>query len=302
MLNPNHLRTLQECIRTGSFAEAGRSLGYTASAVSQQMLLLERAVGASLFERCPRSTRHTGLAAWLAEHSRAALAALDALEAEVQSMRGGDRGSLRLASFSTANVGILPEVLSGVVAERPDAEVQLVEGEPDDVLGKVLAGDVDLALVFEYDLDPREWPPGLTVVDLLAEPMRLLLPKGHPRRRSPRIALKDLADATWISTRDDTAGSRSFVRLAAAAGFIPRVVFQTNDYAVIRDLVARGLGIAVVPWLAVNDDDVLVVPLTGPRFSRHVKALYRAHNPNPLLAVALEQLTTATAGVIDEPG
>lgn len=300
MLNPIHLRTLQECVRTGSFAEAGRALGYTASAVSQQMVLLERAIGATLFERTARSARSTHLAVRLAERSRDALGALDALEREVRAMVVGEEGSLRLASFATANARVLPDVLATVVAQRPHAEVQLDEGEPDEVIDGVLDGVVDAAVVFEYDLDPRQWPVELCVEELLAEPLRLALPDSHPLADRDEVDLRWLADDPWICTRQDTAGARSLVRLAAAAGFVPRIVFRSNDYAVIRDLVARGLGVAVLPGLAIPDDHVRIARIAGWQPHRRVKTLYRRQNTNPLLPIALECLAKSCAAVAND--
>jgi DNA-binding transcriptional LysR family regulator len=299
VLNPIHLRTLQECVRTGSFAEAGRVLGYTASAVSQQMVLLERAIGATLFERSARSARSTGLAVRLAERSRDALGALDALEREVHSMVIGDEGSLRLASFATANARILPDVLATVVRQRPNAEVQLDEGEPDEVIGGVLDGVVDAAVVFEYDLDPRQWPLELCVDELMAEPLRLALPETHRLAGNSEIGLHQLAEQPWICTRQDTSGAKSLIRLAAAAGFVPRIIFRSNDYAVIRDLVARGLGVAVLPGLAIEDDRVQITRIAGWQPHRRVKTLYRKQNTNPLLPIALECLATSCAALAE---
>lgn len=297
MLNPIHLRTLQECVRTGSFAEAGRTLGYTASAVSQQMVLLERAIGAALFERSARSARSTALANRLAERSRDALGMLEALEREVQAMVVGDEGSLRLASFATANARVLPDVLASVVAQRPNAEVQLDESEPDEVVDAVLDGLVDAAVVFEYDLDPKQWPLELSVDELMAEPLRLALPAAHPLASRREVRLQDLADEAWICTRNDTAGARSLVRLAAAANFVPRIVFRSNDYSVIRDLVSRGLGVAILPGLAIAEDGVTTVRIAGWQPYRRVKALYRGQNTNPLLPIALDHLARSCAAL-----
>lgn len=299
MFNPIHLRTLQECVRTGSFAETGRNLGYTASAVSQQMVLLERSVGGALFERCARSARSTALARRLAERSRDVLGSLDSLEREVLAMVVGDEGSLRLASFATANARVLPDVLGAVVAQCPRAEVQLDEGEPDEVISGVLDGRVDAAVVFEYDLDPRRWPPELCVEELLAEPLRLALPGTHRLATADEVDLRALADDPWICTRDDTSGARSLIRLAAASDFVPGIVFRSNDYAVIRDLVARGLGTAILPGLAVAEEPLRITRIAGRQPYRRVKALYRKQNTNPLLPIALDHLTKSCAAVAE---
>ncbi|SFT01091.1 LysR family transcriptional regulator [Saccharopolyspora flava] len=300
MLNPIHLRTLQECVRTGSFAEAGRALGYTASAVSQQMVLLERAIGAPLFERSARSARSTALALRLAERSRDALGALDALEREVRAMVVGEEGGLRLASFATANSRVLPDVLAAVISQRPHAEVQLDEGEPDEVVDGVLDGVLDAALVFEYDLDPRQWPLELCAEELLAEPLHVVLPASHRLAGRHRVELADLADDTWICTREDTAGARSLIRLAAAAGFVPRITFRSNDYSVIRDLVSRELGVAVLPALAIPRDQPGIVRIFGFQPRRRVKVLYRKQNTNPLLPIALEFLASSCTAAASE--
>jgi DNA-binding transcriptional LysR family regulator len=295
VLNPIHLRTLRECVRTGSFAEAARELGYTASALSQQMLLLERAVGAPLFERSARSVRATAVAELLAQRSREALGALTTLEREITAMVLGEEGTLRLASFATANARIVPAALAAVVAARPNAEVQLDEGEPTEVLDGVLDGAVDAAVVFEYDLDRRDWPVELRRTELLAEPFALAVPPEHRLAGQAETDLAELRDETWICTRADTSGARSLLRLAADAGFVPRIIFRSNDYAVVRNLVARGLGVAMLPGLAVPDNGVRMVRLTGRAPQRHVLVLHRPNNSNPLLPLALEFLARSCA-------
>ncbi|ASO21398.1 DNA-binding transcriptional LysR family regulator [Actinoalloteichus hoggarensis] len=294
MLNPIHLRTLQECVRTGSFAEAARALGYTASAVSQQMMLLERAVGAPLFERSARSVRSTAVGDLLAVRSRDALGALHQLEREVRAMVVGDRGRLRLGSFATANARVLPAALAAVVADRPGAEVHLDEGEPDEVLGGVLDATLDAAVVFEYDLDPRSWPVELSRVELFAEALVLAVPADHRLAEQTEIGIGELADDAWICTREDTAGARALTRLAASANFVPRIVCRSNDYGVVRDLVARGLGVALLPGLAIEDESLRVLRLVGWQPCRRVLVLFRPGNTNPLLPLALERLARAS--------
>ncbi|SDW42202.1 DNA-binding transcriptional regulator, LysR family [Amycolatopsis xylanica] len=297
MLNPIHLRTLRECVRTGSFAEAARGLGYTASAVSQQMMLLERAVGAALFERSARSVRPTAVAQLLAERSQDVLGALAKLESEARAMALGEHGTLRLASFATASARVLPPALAEIVARCPGAEVELDEGEPDEVLGGVVDGAVDLALVFEYDLDPREWPISLHRTELLAEPLTIAVPSAHAAE-GPEVELAELADEPWMCTREDTAGARSLGRLAHAAGFTPRIIFRSNDYTVLRDLVARGLGVAMLPGLAVSGEGIRALRPAGVTASRRVLAVHRPHNGNPLLPVALDCLRIAASTLL----
>ncbi|AHH93583.1 LysR family transcriptional regulator [Kutzneria albida] len=289
MLNPIHLRTLTEAVRSGSFAEAARVLGYTTSAVSQQIAMLERAVGAQLFERSARSVRPTAVAQRLAVLSRHALAALSELEHEVRALTRGEAGTLRLASFATANARVMSAALAAVVHRRPGVDVLLDEGEPDEVLASVLDGERDAAVVFGYDLDPRSWPAELVQTPLLAEPLVLIAAAGREIG-----SLTEAGPEHWICTRADTAGARSLERLCAAAGFAPRITLRSNDYGVVCELVRRGLGVAVVPKLALEHDTGLVVrPLPEPAAHRRILALHRSSNTNPLLPVVLDALATA---------
>jgi DNA-binding transcriptional LysR family regulator len=259
------------------------------------MFQLERSVGAALFERSARSVRPTAVAERLAERSGAALGALSTLEREAAAMVRGEAGSLRLASFATANARIVPAALAAVVARRPNAEVQLDEGEPDEVLDGVLEGTLDAAVVFDYDRDRRDWPVELHRAELLTEPFALAVPPGHRFAGQAEVDLAEAATETWICTRADTAGARSLARLAADAGFVPRIVFRSNDYGVIRELVARELGIAMLPALAWPDGGVRTVPLAGRRPFRQVLVLYRPNNTNPMLPLALDCLEEACA-------
>ncbi|WP_026197317.1 LysR family transcriptional regulator [Sciscionella marina] len=289
MLNPIHLRTLQECVRTGSFAVAARSLGYTPSAISQQIGVLERTVGAPLFERAAHSVRPTSIALALANRCGEALDALQEVETEIRAMVSGDAGTLRLACFSTANTTVVPTALAAIAAQRPRAEVHLEEGEPDEVLELVTEGNVDCAVVFGYDLAPRSWPVTLRHKELLAEPLAVALPGAEPEVRE----LAELKDRPWICTKKGTGAARSLDRLAADAGFTPQVRFRSNDYRVIHQLVARGLGVALMPRLAVREDGVRISRITGVSSYRRVSVLYRPNNTNPLLTVALDCLAQA---------
>ncbi len=292
MLNPIHLRTLRECVRTGSFAEAARALGYTASAVSQQVVALERALGTALFERAARSVRPTAVAQLLAERSADVLTALAELETQARSLVLGERGTLRLASFATANTRVLPPALAALVARRPGSDIELDEGEPDEVLQRVQDGAVDAAIVFDYDLHRRVWPDDLRRTELLAEPLTIAVPSSHSLP-GPEIDLGELADEPWVCTREDTAGARSLLRMAEASGFTPRIIFRSNDYDVLRDLVARGLGVAMLPGLAVFGADIRALRPRGWPAFRRVHVLHRHTNGNPLLPLALECLVSA---------
>lgn len=301
MLNPVHLRTVVEVVAVGSFAAAARTLGYTASAVSQQVSALERAVGVELFEREAHSIRPSATALFIAERGAELLAGLDGFEQEVQAMVQGRRGRVRLGTFPTASARLVPHAVARLTRDRPDADIALDEAEPDDVLPLVLAGDLDLALVYAYDLVPRTWPTDLTVVPLLSESLLLLLPETHPATRHHTVRPDDLEDARWIASKDGTAGATCLTRLCAAHGFTPRTTFRSNDYTVVQALVAAGIGVALVPALGYTPrPGTTARPLRGTRPRRHVSAVHRTANTNPLLRDTLAAVRTACELVQNE--
>ncbi|MEJ3657250.1 LysR family transcriptional regulator [Actinomycetes bacterium KLBMP 9759] len=297
MLNPLHLRTLVEVVRTGSFAEAARRLGYTPSAVSQQIAGLERAVALPLFEREAHSVRATPAAELLAQRSQEVLASFGALEYEVEAIAAGRVGRLRLGSFPTASARVLPRGLAEFVRRHPAVEVRLDEGEPDELLPVLLSGDLDLALVYRYDLVPRRWPSRLVETELLHERVLLLLPPAHPLAGRP-VDLAELAGETWIASREGSAGATCLVRACSAAGFTPRVAFRSNDYDVVQGLVAAGLGIALVPELG-HDASAGGVEIATPTTSlyRHVSALHREAGATSAVLAALHAIQQAAPDI-----
>lgn len=301
MLNPVHLRTLSAVIRTGSFADAARRLGYTGSAVSQQIAALERAVRVPLFERDPHSIRATPAAEFLAERAHDVLAALGALEDDMRGMIEGSVGRLRLGSFPTASEQLLPLALASYLKSHPAVEIELDEGEPDELIPLLQDAELDMALVYRYDLVPYTWPRSLVATPLLDEELILLLPANHRLVGSSTIALTDLADETWVSSREGTAGATCLTRMCAPAGFTPRVDFRSNDYDVIRGFVGSGLGIALVPALGhVPSNDIVSTGVDWLTVRRQVTALHRSVVVSSAVTAALDALKTAAVDLASQ--
>ena len=300
MLNPVHLRTLVEVVKTGSFAAAARRLGYTSSAVSQQVSAFERAVGVTLFEREAHSIRPAAAALLIADRGAELLAAFDGFEHEVKAVVQGLRGRLRIGTFPTASSRIVPKALARLTAELPGAEIRLDEGEPEYVLPLVLTGELDLALVYAYDLVPQTWPEELTVRPLLDEALLVMVPEQHPAARST-VRLEDLRDERWIASRDGTSGATCLTRLCAAAGFAPRIAFRSNDYEVVQSLVAAGVGVALVPALGYKAlSGTHAMPLRSKPLQRHVHVVHRTANNNPLLRDAVNALRQVCESAVGE--
>ena len=299
MLNPLHLRTFIVVLRTGSFAEAARSLGYTGSAVSQQISSLERAVKMSLFEREAHGIRPTPSAGFLADRAQNVLAAFASFEEEVRAMSEGNFGRVRLGSFPTASQQLLPLSLSTFARTHPEVGIDLDEGEPDSLVPLLLDRDLDLAIVYRYDLVPQTWPKALKAEPLLHEDLVLLLPPGH-RFAGSEITLADLGKETWVATGERTSCARSLRRACAAAGFEPDVHYRSDDYDVIRRFVSSGLGVALVPALghvigSIATADIATATVADLSVRRHVVALHAPSTVNPAVKGAVAALKAASA-------
>jgi DNA-binding transcriptional LysR family regulator len=300
MLNPVHLRTLATVIRTGSFADAARRLGYTGSAISQQIAALERAVKMPLFERDAHSVRPTPAGKFIAERASESLAALGSLEDDIRVMSHGAIGRLRIGSFPTASERLLPVMLAAYVREHPGVEIALDEGEPDELVPLLQVAELDLALVYRYNLVPHSWPRTLNSIHLFDEDLVLLLPKGHRLVEARSIAIGELAEETWISTREGSSGASSLRRVCAGAGFAPRVDYRSNNYDVIMSFVGSGLGIAFIPRLGyVPNDDVRASSLADVKLYRRVTALHGSTKANPAVLGAVEALRSAVRTLVD---
>jgi DNA-binding transcriptional LysR family regulator len=297
MVNVTQLRTLCEVVRKGSFAAAGRRLGYTSSAVSQQIAGLERAVGVTLFEREARGIRATTAARYMAAQAEELLMRLDDFDVQLAALAHGARGRLRLGSFPTANSRIMPQVLASMITAFPDIDVELDEGNTGHLIAGVVEGDIDVAVVHVYALVPENWPSGLTEVELMTEDLLLVMPVGHPRSGAPDLRLEDLRNDRWISSQSATAAGTCLRRVCAAHGFVPTVAFRSDDYDVVQGLVRGGAGVAIVPEMGYTPDDgVYSVQLREWTPGRRILALHRNANSNPLLPKGIGALREACAG------
>lgn len=300
VLNPVHLQTLVTVLRTGLFADAARELGYTSSAVSQQIAALERSLKITLFDRSARSISPTPAAMLLAERSRESLASLQSLQDDVTSLTAGQLGSLRVGSFPTASERLLPHTFRTFLSAYPQVAIRLDEAEPCELVLGLADGTVDVALYYNYRLAPRPAPADFVPEPLFEEDLVLLVPSSF--QASPRGQWADYADATWIATRADTGAAESLKVLCAQEGFEPRITFRSNDYDVIKEFVSCGLGVALVPALTValnHTAGVDLVSLPGTQRMRSITALHRGSVLNPVVPhflAALKRTVCELAG------
>lgn len=302
MIEARHLRVLRAVATTGSFSAAGRELGCTQPAVSQQMKALEASVGTPLLVRSGREMRLTQAGEALVRHASGILAGLTAAEEEVAAIAGLRAGRVRLVSFPSGSSTLVPTALAALRAAHPGTRVSLEEAEPPNSVELLREGDCDLALAFRYEgaAAAEEWDD-LVVRPLLTDRLVALVPERHRLARagsSGTVAIGELAQEPWIAGCPRCRGQ--LVEVCESAGFTPRIDFATDDYPAVVGLVGAGLGVAVLPQLAVESvrpRGVRTVALE-PLVRRQIVALTLPDLAQvPAVAATLEQLARAAERV-----
>jgi DNA-binding transcriptional LysR family regulator len=252
MFTVARLRTFVAVAQHGSLSAAALELSYTQSAVSQQVAALEAQAGMPLLERHARGVRLTEAGETLLAHAESVLSHLDAAQQELAALAGLRAGRLRIASFPSAGATLMPLAVATFRARHPGVELTLAEDEPEHVLPRLAGGELDLALLFEFGEESEAGGQGFELAQLLEDPMYLALPSGHPLASRRRLRLEDLRGQSWVQTSSSSACARHVVRLCIAAGFEPQVSFESDDYQTIQGLVAAGVGVALIPEIALS--------------------------------------------------
>jgi DNA-binding transcriptional LysR family regulator len=274
MLQVSRLRVFVEVAKHGSISAAAEELSYTQSAVSQQIAALEAETGVTLIERLPRGVRLTTAGSTLLAHAEGILGRLAAAEADLEAIAGLRGGQLRMASFPTAGATLMPLAIAMFRAQHPEVELTLAEGEPEDIAPRLYAGEFDLALLFEFEGTSESLVADLVRQPLFEDPMFLALPADHPLARRRTLRLADLRAEAWVQTSSSSACARHVVRCCHVAGFEPIVSFESDDYQTVQGLVAAGVGVALIPKLAVASarEDIAIRALSPSSPVRNVIA------------------------------
>jgi DNA-binding transcriptional LysR family regulator len=251
MLNVARLKILDEVAHRGSFSAAADALDYTQSAISQQIAALEAEAGMTLLQRHPRGVSLTAAGQTLVGHAEGILARLESAEAALGAIAGLRGGRLRMASFPTAGATLMPLAIAAFRARYPEVELTLTEGEPEQIAPRLRAGELDLALLFEFGGSAGA-AEELTRVELLEDPLFLALPREHKLAEKRKLRLEDLREEAWVQTSSSSPCARHVVRSCHAAGFEPNVAFESDDYQTVQGLVAAGVGVALIPELALT--------------------------------------------------
>ncbi|MFI8999597.1 LysR family transcriptional regulator [Streptomyces sp. NPDC053541] len=307
MIEARHLRVLRAVAATGSFSAAARELGCTQPAVSQQMKALEASAGTPLLVRTGREMRLTQAGEALVRHASGILAGLTAAEEEVAAIAGLRAGRVRLVSFPSGSSALVPTALAALRAAHPGTRVSLVEAEPPRSVEMLREGDCDVALAFRYGtgaVNGADAWDDLVVRPLLADRLVGLVPEAHRLAGAGSVPIGDLAEDPWIAGCPRC--RRQLVDVCESAGFTPRIDFATDDYPAVVGLVGAGLGVAVLPELALDSvrPRGAVTVTVEPPVEREIVALTLPDLAQvPAVAATLDELTRAAArlGAVPEP-
>ncbi len=264
-MNLTRLRMLSEVAGRGSFRAAATALDYSPSAISQQIALLEREAGVPLVERGPRGAVLTDAGVLLVRHAEVALQELARARHALDALAGNGATRLRVAAFPTATATIVAHAVRSLEGSSPECTVQAVDAEPAHARALLAAGEVDAAVLYEFE-------PGGPGELIGEDPMLLCLPARHPLASHADIDVAELAGEQWVGG-EGCPSVPSLVELCRAAGFTPAFSpLQTHDYGAMQGLIATQGLVGLIPRLA----------LVAPRPDVAIRRLRPAPRPRTL--------------------
>jgi DNA-binding transcriptional LysR family regulator len=293
------LQLLREVARRGTIRAAAAAMSITPSAVSQQLKLLEAEAGLPLLEHHGRHVRLTEAGEALVRHADAVSASLAAAESELATFRDGVVGTLRVAAFPTAARAVLPAAIASLGARHPGLRVNLRDLETSESLVALDRDEVDIAVVDEYDEATRLREGDIDLLPLLRDRLHVAV----PAERAPAVTggavaqavpLGALRDEAWIMDTEASSIHQAVLRACRRAGFEPNIRSYCKDYSVIIALVEAGLGVAILPGLALRDRPIRAVVLpVDPTLERAVLvAVKPQRRQHPAVAAMLAELLT----------
>jgi DNA-binding transcriptional LysR family regulator len=251
MLNVPRLRVLSEVARRGSFSAAAEEMTLTQSAVSQHVAALEREVGLTLVERGTRPLELTEAGHALVRHASGIFARLDGAEQELGEIAGRRHGRLRFGAFPTALAALVPPAFAQFRRRHPEVALTVVDDHLDRLIPRLEAGELDLALIYDHEALPDVAFRSLERTPLFDDVFQAILPAGHRLCRRHPLELDDLRGESWIGGAPTSAWYRIVSDACRRAGFTPQAGFASDNHIAVQALVAAGLGVSVIPGLAV---------------------------------------------------
>ena len=297
MFDARLLSVFREVATRGSFSDAATALSFTQPAISQQIARLERQLGTRLLTRDARGVTLTPAGEILLRHAETVLAQLRAAESEVLAVTGVERPRLRVGAFPSAAASIMPPALAELRATHPEADVAMRVVEDADAIDALRRGELDVAMVLDSELMPLDLPAGIEAVPVLDDPLLIALPYSHRLAGRSAISLADLREEDWMvcGVGGTCVDSNVVLRACDTAGFEPRITFETDDYSAIMGMVASGMGVALIPSLALVSarEDIAIRPMRDARPVRRVRAAVAVDRPSALVDALLDVLRQA---------
>ncbi|MFJ2603629.1 MULTISPECIES: LysR family transcriptional regulator [unclassified Streptomyces] len=303
MLDLQRLRALHSVAVHGSVGAAATALGYTPSAVSQQIAKLERETRTVLLERAGRGVRLTPEAQQLVVTAQELLAIVERAETALEERRGVPAGRLTIAAFASSARGLLPGVLADLAVRHPALDARLSEVDPHLSVGLVARGAVDLAVAHGWDIAPLVVPAGVEHAVIGEDRCTLLVPEGHPFAGQRVVRRAELGGQRWVCQPPGRICHEWLVRTLRAAGYEPDIVHQAEENPTLVALVAAGLGIALIPELGRGPLPSGVVEVRlDPTPVRRLSALWRAGAARrPAIAETVRTLQEHWPRVANQP-
>lgn len=277
MIDLAALRSLSAVDTHGSVVAAADALGFTPSAVSQQVKRLERQTGVALLERVGRGVMLTGDGRHLLDAGGRLLSDLEEVEAGLHRRSGVVAGHLRIAAFSTAMRGLVAGVVHDLLVTHPELRVSLVEHEPWETIDLVATGQLEIGLFHTWGDVPVEVPDHLVPTSVARDVADVIVHRDHPLATRRSVTPHDLVDEGWIATPEGTICRQWLSRMFDGTGRRPRIAHVAMEFDSHLALVRAGLGIALVPRLGRTalDDSLAAVPARDPMPTRDVVAVHR---------------------------
>ena len=295
-LDLHSIRIVRAIAEHGTISGAARSLGFSQPAISQHLRRVESRLGVPLVVRAGRGVRLTEPGLVIARHAITITSALDAASGDLADLVGLASGLVRVAAFPTASSTLVPRFLQAMRAGHPGITVNYVEAEPPEAIGMLRDGLVDLAITFSYPgdrADPhRDSEASAESFPLFTEPVVIALPSEHPLAAGDTVELGGLAEARWIAGCPLCRGH--LLAACDAVGVVPRIDIETDNAVAVLNLVGAGLGVALLPQLALATAPVppgAAVRSTSPSSDRSIQVVVQAGSRRvPSIAAALTAL------------
>lgn len=305
MLDLHRLRLLREVHVRGTVHAAAGALGYSPSAVSQQLSVLERETGTPLLERVGRRVRLTDAGQVLVRHADLLLEGAEAAEADVAAVAaGGLSGTVRVASFQSGFLRIVVPTIRALAEEHPGIRLEATEAEVESAVPALRLHQLDVLVGDEYEGQPRAVHPEFERETLLRERISVVLPADHPQASARHVRLADLADLAWAACQPGTGHHEMHLRACRQIGrFEPDVRYTSDDFAILIELVRTTGAGALLPDLVVEfpAPGVVVLPVESGGVGREVFVLTR-RSRIPTVAAVTAALKSAGASAGSHSG